>query len=55
MTGRGSVTLLFGKFTLQLYTSWSRANIMFRSGYIKETTHGTNFHENTAEVESDEE
>lgn len=26
-----------------------------RAGYIKETTHGTNFHEDTAEVESDEE
>ncbi|KAF2273037.1 sulphite reductase hemo protein, beta subunit [Westerdykella ornata] len=28
---------------------------VIRAGYIKETTHGTNFHENTAEVESDEE
>jgi len=31
------------------------ANFQRRAGYIKETTHGTNFHDNTAEVESDEE
>ncbi|KAF2739020.1 thiamine diphosphate-binding protein [Polyplosphaeria fusca] len=30
-------------------------DFVIRAGYIKETTHGTNFHENTAEVESDEE
>ncbi|KAF1955795.1 thiamine diphosphate-binding protein [Byssothecium circinans] len=30
-------------------------DFVIRTGYIQETTHGTNFHENTAEDESDEE
>ncbi|KAF2121576.1 sulfite reductase-like protein subunit beta [Lophiotrema nucula] len=29
-------------------------DFVIRTGYINETTHGTNFHDNTAEVESDE-